>query len=207
MCIRRDLYMIINEKTADIAKDNAKWKMYSGVGLVIVGPLILFIQNTYGALAMIFVIAGIIVICVGKGELLRIDNFYTFKKYIGDRDEVSLADLAKRVQADVDIVANDLRWMIENGFFENVEIDYRNEIFRSKNHYTWERNTFSTGTRITVESSRDVIHRQKSSYQRTNQEDLYYAEVCECCGGTTKIKIGGGGVCDYCRAPIGKYKR
>ena len=196
--------MIVNEKAVELAKDNVKWKVYSGVFLVIVGPLILFIQNTYGVLALCFVVAGIIVICHGKHELLRIDNFYFYKDVIGDNNEIRIVDLAKRVQSDADIVVNDLNWMMQNGFFEDVEIDSRKEFFRSKTHYKWILNTVSSST--VVEQNIDSV-KSKGNTSYEEKEDIYYSEVCDCCGGSTKIKVGGGGVCDYCRAPIGKYKK
>lgn len=30
---------------------------------------------------------------------------------------------------------------------------------------------------------------------------------CDCCGGVTMIEIEKGGICDYCRAPLGKYRK
>lgn len=198
--------MIINEEVAELDKNNTKWKVYSGIFLIIVGPLILFIQNTYGALALCFVVAGIIVMCHGKHELQRIDNFYTFKEFIGDKNEIRIADLAKRVQSDMDIVVDDLIWMTGRGYFEDVEIDGAKEFFRSRTHYKRRINTVATSTRVIIEPSVGVADAQRNTSYQAKEQDMYYSEVCDCCGGTTKIKVGGGGVCDYCRAPIGKYK-
>lgn len=198
--------MIIDEKAVELAIENTKWKVYSGVFLIIVGPLILFIQNTYFELAFCFVVAGIIVMIHGKHELQRLDNFYVFKEFIGDKNEIRIEDLAKRVQSDKQLVVEDLIWMTARGYFQDVKMDAAHEFFRSKTHYKWKINTISATTRVTEPNSNALNSQGNTSY-RGNDEVLYYSEVCDCCGGITKIKVGGGGVCDYCRAPIGKYKK
>lgn len=199
--------MIIDEKAVELAIDNAKWKVYSGVFLVIAGPLILFIQSTYGALALCFVVAGVIVILHGKNDLQRLDDFYVFKEFIGNKNEIRIEDLAKRVQSDKYLVVEDLIWMTERGYFQDVEIDSAHEFFRSKTHYRWKINTVSANTRAYVEPTINPVNIQRTTSNKAKEEDVYYSEVCDCCGGTTRIKVGGGGVCDYCRAPIGKYKK
>jgi len=198
--------MITNEKKAELSKDNAKWLVYAGIFLLIGAPLVLFIQNSLGALAMIFAVAGIVLICFGKQELRRIDNFYVFKDFIGDRKEVSISDLAKRVQCDSEMVIDDLLWMAENALFEDVQIDRANDSFRSRSYYKRQMDAVTANTSGNIGQNKAGMNKQHNPY-KPKEEDLYYAEVCDCCGGITKIKVGGGGVCDYCRAPIGKYKK
>lgn len=72
-------------KAAELSKENTKWQVYAGVFLIIAGILVLFIQNTYVALMMMFVITGIIEICLGMSKLRRIENFYIFKEIIGEK--------------------------------------------------------------------------------------------------------------------------
>lgn len=199
--------MIINDEGVELDIENTKWKVYSGVFLVVVGPLILFIQNTYFALALCFVVAGVIVILHGKQDLQRIDNFYVFKEFIGDKNEIRIADLAKRVQSDKSTIVQELIWMTERGYFEDVEIDAAHEFFRSKTHYGWRINTISSSNSFYVQPSVNLTNTHQTVSPKTKEEVVYYSEVCDCCGGTTRIKVGGGGVCDYCRAPIGKYKK
>lgn len=77
--------MIINEKTVELSKDNAKWQMYAGVFMIIAGILVPFIQDSLGLLTALFVITGIIEIVLGKVKLYRIENFYAFKEIIGEK--------------------------------------------------------------------------------------------------------------------------
>lgn len=115
--------------------------------------------------------------------------------------------MAKLTQRDTQVVIIDLQWMMQKGFFEDVQIDNTNEFFRSRSHYKWKINTISTKQERIREQSEDVFDKQRNTYNKSKEQDMYYSEVCDCCGGTTKIKLGGGGVCDYCRAPLGKYKK
>lgn len=199
--------MITNEKNVELCEDNTKWQVRAGMIMMCAAILVLFIQNTYGALATFFVIVGCIEFYLGKKKLRKIKKFYKYKELIGEKAIIRLSDLATGVQEDKLEVISDLDWMIQNAFFEDVEIDSKKEFFRSRSHYEQKVNSISINEKVIIEQSEELIEKQRKTFYKSKEEDTYYAEVCDCCGGTTRIKVGGGGVCDYCHAPIGKYKR
>lgn len=47
-----------------------------------------------------------------------------------------------------------------------------------------------------------IIEWNSSGRTKTPKKDVFATAVCECCGGSTRIKVGSIGVCDYCGAPI-----
>ena len=78
------------------------------------------------------------------------------------------------------------------------------EYFRSRRHYKQKINSISINEKVIIEQKEELIEKQWKSFYKSKEEEPYYSEICDCCGGTTKIKVGGGGICEYCRAPLGK---
>ena len=151
--------MIINDKAADLCKENTKWEIYSGAFTLIAAGFVLLINNTYTGLAGFIVCIGVFLMWSGANKLVRIRRFDMFKEFIGEKNEVRISDMARYSQSDEEIVIGDLMWMMEHGFFEDVEITRGNEFFRSKTNKNWQVSTFYSSTTV-VGPDADVLNKQ-----------------------------------------------
>lgn len=235
--------MVVNEKAVESSKKDAKRYLGAGVLGVVFGSFFaLFLPPIIGS---IFIGCGICLLIFWKRNLRMDEMFHKYKEIIGEREVISISELASHTEEEKKIVVENLEWMMQKKFFENVQIDSGNEFFRSRDYFKKQAEKEASEAindvnqifeefednfqeiqndvenlmkefegdmsnfKIHTDQDGQKIVMQWSSFLNSNGEEgnEFYSEVCDCCGGATKIRVGGGGVCDYCGAPIGKYKK
>lgn len=198
--------MIINDKIAEAVKDSAKWQKWTGKLLIVVAIFALSIPDMSVGLIVLSAIIGVLEVISANKKFQNVEDFYKYKEFIGDKNEIRIEDLARTMTEEKSVVLKKLEWMVKKGFFEDVEIESSGEFFRSCTHYKWKINSVVPTKRTEIKQNEDITEKQWHSQRKNKEKNIYYLETCECCGGTTKIRVGGSGVCEYCRAPIGMNK-
>lgn len=134
----------------------------------------------------ICILAGCMLYCGIKrirfGKKIR-----NYVNLIGNAKYISIKEVAQSSRESESQIISDFEWLIKKQFFVNAYIDYDDGVIAFGDTY------------------RQIVE-QRIQEEEAKKCREYVSVVCDCCGGTTKIEVGGGGVCDYCRAPIGKYK-
>jgi len=183
--------MIINEKKVKENKDGEDGCYIIASVLIVLGAYwCLFSSKTWGLIASL---VGLFVIFCGRNNKRLRESLFKYIEIMGDKEVISISELASRAGETEKLVINNLEHLIINNYFENMQIDSGNKFLRARDYFE----------KYSVQEEKDEIGEVQ---QITNKKENYYSAICDCCGGTTKIKVGGGGVCEYCRAPIGIYK-
>lgn len=125
-----------------------------------------------------------------------------YEQAIVGLESISFSELADSIYEDEEKVLENLQWMWENRYFENVQLDYKNKCLKRR---VTEQECQKEEERIIAEKLRQQTERERQEYREEQQ--IFVSETCDCCGGITMIRAGGGGKCSYCSAPIGKYKK
>ncbi|MBQ8518882.1 MAG: hypothetical protein IJ455_04640 [Agathobacter sp.] len=230
--------MIINEKKVKESKDSVPACYVTGGILLVLGVYwLLFSSKDW---AWIVIAAGLLLAWSGKYTNSMIEKLYKYIEIIGDKEVISISELASRTGKTEEEVVRNLEGIMIYEFFENTQIDKENNFFCTRDYFEKytekekqesinemeqimdemedslqgvqtelekiEGNVSKFKINTEVDGQKYVIEWSSTRNGRDSVVEEYYSETCECCGGTTKIKVGGGGICDYCRAPIGSYK-
>lgn len=239
--------MIINEKRVEVDKKTGKFARVVGPFIIILSVLLTILTGfSFLGLGVLLGVMGVAILRLDKKSQYMAETFYKYKEIIGERDVISIQELASGTQEDKEVVLNNLRWMMKERFFEDVQIDSRDEFFQSRDYVKLQtRRTTATATDMvnnffedfgdfgnlgenmqelqsdinemmqnmeteisniqmdaTQGNRKIIIEWNSSGRTKTPKKDVFATAVCECCGGSTRIKVGSIGVCDYCGAPI-----
>ena len=145
---------------------------------------------------------GFILFCIFL-DILSIRRLYygikrsrmvsVWKKYavlVGNAPSVDIKEFSRLTKQSERTVMNHFEWFIEKDFLVDAYIDHKdNEV-------------------IFKEAYDKAIMEEKWKLRKKIRikENDKVAIVCECCGAIAMLPKGSGGLCEYCRAPIGKDK-
>lgn len=128
-------------------------------------------------------VIGLLLLYFGVKRMRIVSEVTKYLNIAAGSPSIDFEKLSPLVQESVNTIKKNFEWMIRKHFFEDAYINYEAQAVIFKLAYMKE------ATRV-------------QQAQERAQKIEYAKQVCECCGGTTKVIKGQDGVCEYCGAPI-----
>lgn len=137
-------------------------------------------------------IAGISALYYGITRSKALKALKRYSGVINHSPSISLRDFSQRTGDTEQSITSNLEWLIEHNVLEDAFIDYEDNCVIFDKAYRIERAQEKWNQKYKKDKSKHVGKR--------------VAVVCECCGAVAMLAKDEGGLCEYCRAPIGKDK-
>lgn len=150
-------------------------------GLATLGGMMDLQPNEVAAfiVCIIFDVIGIVLIMCGVKCNCMVSTLNKYMRIAEGSPSIDLDEFSALVAESEYTIKKNFAWMIHKHFFDDAYINHEANavIFRE-------------------------AYMQAEAKAKLAQKKVYVKQMCECCGGTTRVEKGHDGMCEYCGAPL-----
>lgn len=181
---------LLSDKAAVLQNSRTLKKI--GIGLIVLGVIYFLGQTSEDSNAigpmLFFVGGGVFIIRISKKMQLQGEKFKKYISIVINNKETSIDNIASYMNVSCEEAVNDLKTMIDKGYFLNAYVDL--------------------GSRKFVIRKREYepinINNRESSFNNEVKEEKPKIKVVVCrnCGGNNTILDGEVSECEFCGSPL-----
>ncbi len=162
---------------------------FAGIGILAYLPEGITKDDVY--MALFFLIAGIVLVLLGRNTAKNAEKFKKYISIIVNHEETSIDNIAMAMPTSYEKAKEDLQKMINRGYFADA---YINDADREIVLPSMEQ-SYVVKAEVNVRTNTEVNI-------RTNTEIEMVVVSCKGCGANNKIEKGTVGECQFCGSPI-----
>lgn len=179
---------LLSDKAAVLQNSRTLKKI--GIGLIVLGVIYFFGETSEGSNAigpmLFFIGGGVFIIRTSKKMQIQGEKFKKYISIVINNEETSIDNIASAMNVSYEEAINDLKIMIDKGYFLNAYVDLgsREFVIRKKQYEP---------INVKKNSSVNEVKEEKPKMK---------VVVCKNCGGNNTILEGEIYECEFCGSPL-----